>query len=66
MLISVPSGIGSEISLRTSCAVKEAATPKSKTRPKRKSISRFADCWETAMAGSPRTMPSKAAATVPE
>ena len=43
-----------------------AAVSKSNWRPRRKSISRAVDCWETATAGRPSTTPSSAAATVPE
>ena len=43
-----------------------AAASNSNCLPSRKSISRASDCCETAIAGSPSTIPSIAAATVPE
>ena len=43
-----------------------AATSKRKPPSKRKSSAPAPDCWETAIAGSPSTTPSSAAATVPE
>ena len=46
--------------------MKLAATLKSNRDPMRKSSSRLVDCWETAMPGSPSTIASRAAATVPE
>jgi hypothetical protein len=65
-LSSVPSGSGRSSISSTSRAVNAAAASKSKRSPRRKSISRAADCWETAMPGMPSTTPSSAAATVPE
>ena len=66
MLSSVPDGSGTSSSSETSRAVNAAAASKSKASPRRKSISRAADCWETAIPGIPSTTPSSAAATVPE
>ena len=66
MFSSVPPGSGTSSISSTIRAVKAAAAVKSKRSPRRKSISRAADCWETATAGSPSTTPSSAAATVPE
>ena len=66
MLSSVPSGSGTSSIRSTTRAVKAAAVSKSNSRPSRKSISRASDCCDTAMAGTPSTTPSSAAATVPE
>src|ERR671915_1506347 len=65
----VPSGIGTCSSCSTSRATKPAACSKPsllQAVPARKSISPWSACWETAIAGSPSMIPSKAAATVPE
>ena len=66
MFSSVPAGSGTSSISSTMRAVNAAAASKSKRSPSRKSISRAADCWETATAGRPRITPSSAAATVPE
>ena len=50
-------------------ATKRAAGSKSsgsQRRPARKSTRPVSACWETAIAGMPSTIPSSAAATVPE
>ena len=50
-------------------ATKAAACSKSSRshwRPARKSTVPASACWETAIAGMPSTIPSSAAATVPE
>src|ERR671915_1306340 len=65
----VPSGIGTCSSSSTSRATKPAACSKPsllQAVPARKSISPWSACCETAIAGSPSMIPSKAAATVPE
>ena len=66
MFRSVPSGSGTSSIRSTTRAVNAAAVSKSNALPSRKSISRACDCCETAMPGTPSTMPSNAAATVPE
>ena len=66
MLSSVPSGSGTLSSSATRRAVKLAATVKSNPDPARKSSSSGLDCCETAIPGSPSTIASRAAATVPE
>ena len=58
-------GIGSSISRRTISPAIAADAVKSKSRPAYP-IPPIPACCETASAGSPRTMPSNAAATVPE
>jgi hypothetical protein len=63
---SVPAGSGTSSISSTTRATNAAAASNSNCRPSRKSISRASDCWETAIAGRPSTMPSIAAATVPE
>ena len=62
----MPAGNGELSSSATSRAVNDAATSKSKADPTRKSSSRARDCCETAIPGSPSTIASSAAATVPE
>jgi hypothetical protein len=66
MFSSVPSGSGTSSSRSTIRATKAAAASNAKRSPRRKSISRASDCWETAIPGTPSMMPSSAAATVPE
>jgi hypothetical protein len=63
---SVPAGSGTSSISSTTRATKRAPSSKSKESDRRKSISRAEDCWDTAIAGSPRMTPSSAAATVPE
>ena len=62
----VSAGNGSWATCCTSSAANAADAEKSNSRPHRKSISRAADCCEIAIAGIPSTIPSSAAATVPE
>ena len=66
MLSSVPTGSGAVSSSATRRAVNVAATSNSNALPTLKSSSRRLDCCETAIPGSPSTIASSAAATVPE
>ena len=67
MFSRVPCGQRHLVAARpTTRATKSAARSNSKRLPRRKSISRALDCWETAMPGMPSTSASSAAATVPE
>ena len=66
MFSSVPAGNGRVSSSATRLAVNDAATVKSNPVPTRKSSSRALDCCDTAIPGSPSTIASSAAATVPE
>src|SRR4051812_1376669 len=66
MFRSVPSASGTSSSSSSTRAVNSAATSKAKRLPRRKSISRAVDCWDTAMPGMPSSSASSAAATVPE
>jgi len=63
---SVPVGSRPSATIAAKAAVSGAEIEKSKRRPSWKSSFGGSDCWETAIAGMPRTMPSSAAATVPE
>ena len=65
-LSSVPGGIGSRSSSSTIRATNVAACSKSNSPPTRKSSAPRFDCCDTAIAGMPSTIPSSAAATVPE
>ena len=69
-LSSVPSGIGTSVELLDHAGdegghlLEVVAAPS--RAPTRKSSSPRSACWETAIAGMPSTIPSSAAATVPE